>query len=471
MATRQSDDPVCHLSDFQSGEMMTSSYIPTSQERIFELTKSGKNKACDLIAKKALATRCVKLQSKITKDVKLADPSRSTDIVQNTKSIFHQWKSKNKIKNMKNDGHAAVLVQLMDIVDIIDDHLKEAEGPARNTRKGNTRKGTLSEKQLFYQEILQLRVTVDHNIRTSLNDAGTGKDLLRGLKLEPQMIGRRFDPERVPSDPMLQRCIFCGHHSTITVKEDDGGAQRNDSRTQHYESLSKSWDAFKSARDVARNQGNTDPPFPLNPFNENREMRQAPNEPKKNQLETPRLLCTCVNNKNLNLHDVNSVNNGCIAKCRKRDKNDTRHAMVLASDESLEVYKWEVQPGQLRRSNCPSCLCICNKLYRIRDIQSIGLGLRQNNMRRVMGNGPTPETQLSQFLGQVMWAGKQAAIDIEAIQRKNGTRIDSNLRDEIYNDAVAEHVTRMSGNITGSIEMLQEKFGRKTRVNLPTGDR
>ena len=26
---------------------------------------------------------------------------------------------------MKNDGHAAVLVQLMDIVDIIDDHLKD----------------------------------------------------------------------------------------------------------------------------------------------------------------------------------------------------------------------------------------------------------------------------------------------------------------------------------------------------------
>ena len=105
---------------------------------------------------------------------------------------------------MKNDGHAAVLVQLMDIVDIIDDHLKDAEVPAHNTRQGNARKGSLSEKQLFYQEILRLRVTVDHNIRTSLNDAGKGKDLLRGLKLEPQMIGRRFYQERVPPDPMLQ---------------------------------------------------------------------------------------------------------------------------------------------------------------------------------------------------------------------------------------------------------------------------
>ena len=106
MATRQSDDPLCHLSDFQSGEMMTSSYIPTSQERIFELMKSGKNKVCDLTAKKALATRCLKLHSKITKDVKLADPSRSTDIIQNMKSIFDQWKNNNRIKIMKNDGHA-----------------------------------------------------------------------------------------------------------------------------------------------------------------------------------------------------------------------------------------------------------------------------------------------------------------------------------------------------------------------------
>ena len=104
---------------------MTSSYIPTSQERIFELMKSGKNKVCDLTAKKALATRCLKLHSKITKDVKLADPSRSTDIIQNMKSIFDQWKNNNTIKNMKNEGHAAVLVQLMNIVDIIDDHLKD----------------------------------------------------------------------------------------------------------------------------------------------------------------------------------------------------------------------------------------------------------------------------------------------------------------------------------------------------------
>ena len=89
---------------------MTSSYISSSQERISDLVKAGKKKACDLTAKKALATRFLKLQSKITKDVKLVDPSRSTDITQNMKSIFDQWKSNNKIKNMKNDGHAAVLV-------------------------------------------------------------------------------------------------------------------------------------------------------------------------------------------------------------------------------------------------------------------------------------------------------------------------------------------------------------------------
>ena len=37
--------------------------------------------------------------------------------------------------------------------------------------------------------------------------------------------------------------------------------------------------------------------------------------------------------------------------------------------------------------------------------------------------------------------------------------------------AVIEHVTRMSGNLTGSIEMLQKKLGRGTRVDLPAGDR
>ena len=61
--------------EFQSGEMMTSSYISSSQERISDLVKAGKKKACDLTAKKALATRFLKLQSKITKDVKLVDPS------------------------------------------------------------------------------------------------------------------------------------------------------------------------------------------------------------------------------------------------------------------------------------------------------------------------------------------------------------------------------------------------------------
>ena len=49
-------------------------------------------------------------------------------------------------------------------------------------------------------------------------ESDSGK-ILKGLKPTPQMIGRRFDPSRVPDDPLEWNCPFCGHMSLNTVEE------------------------------------------------------------------------------------------------------------------------------------------------------------------------------------------------------------------------------------------------------------
>ena len=88
-------------------------------------------------------------------------------------------------------------------------------------------------------------------------------------------------------------------------------------------------------------------------------MKRAPSAPKGNVIESPRHLCCCISSTNLNPDLADQFNN-CIAKYRKQPNKDQRHSMILAQDSSLEIYNWGGEP---KEPTCPSCKCICNKLY------------------------------------------------------------------------------------------------------------
>ena len=218
---RQADDPDDELNQFQSGHATFNSYSPSIDERVAELVKQGKNKALiDLRSMKELARRCFESKDNIINDMKSVDPNDSTDLLTKGNQIFGCWQSKNKIKDIAKPVIARHLVQLMDIVAIIDDHLTEKDGTSvsRNTRNGSQqREANLSPKQKLYQDIMALRNKVDLRIRTTLNDGGANiANILKGLKIDPQMVGRQFDSNRVPADCSLQACAFCLCTSVIT---------------------------------------------------------------------------------------------------------------------------------------------------------------------------------------------------------------------------------------------------------------
>ena len=127
MAVRQSNNPLNHLSDFQSGEMIDIGYTSPEEERAKELIKQKKDAVCSLPDKKAFASTCLALENDVIKGIKSVEPSGSSNL-SSQMGGFLSWKNKRAIKNSSNKQHAPLLAKLVDIVSIIDQHLQEQEG-------------------------------------------------------------------------------------------------------------------------------------------------------------------------------------------------------------------------------------------------------------------------------------------------------------------------------------------------------
>ena len=87
-----------------------------------------------------------------------------------------------------------------------------------------------------------------------------------------------------------------------------------------------------------------------------------------------------------------------------------------------------------------------------------------------MVNEQNPAQEVATFMGRAMFAGRQAADDIEEVQRQNGGIVmDDRLRAEAFWDASSEFVVRTSsGNLSsGAIEYVGDNAGRGTQVVLP----
>ena len=156
------------------------------------------------------------------------------------------------------------------------------------------------------------------------------------------------------------------------------------------------WRTYLQAKEHAESLGLELPPLPTKPFT-GKPMTRAPSAPKGNIIESPRLICCCISSTNLN-PGLSDQFNDCITKCCKRsDPNDQRHSMDLVHDSMLEIYTWQGDPNE---PTCPSCKCICNKSYCIKDIMAIILAIKQCDIRAMMSNGLSSSSQLAQFIGQ-----------------------------------------------------------------------
>ena len=87
-----------------------------------------------------------------------------------------------------------------------------------------------------------------------------------------------------------------------------------------------------------------------------------------------------------------------------------------------------------------------------------------------MGKRPTVEEKPSQFLSQVMYAGRQVAHDIATIQQNQGTSGRPHQNEDVFYDSASEYVTRMVGSLPSDmIEMLQKQLTCGTKIIIPCG--
>ena len=93
-----------------------------------------------------------------------------------------------------------------------------------------------SKKQQFYDDILQLKEDVANVAYKKANESQPNNQnyLIRGEKLDTNMVGREFDPSLIPTDPAHWNRVYCGCFSTNILPEDAGAVDRNSDTIAYY---------------------------------------------------------------------------------------------------------------------------------------------------------------------------------------------------------------------------------------------
>ena len=103
---------------------------------------------CKLPAKKSVANRCLQRRESILDDIKLADPNKSTDLAMKMNQIFDAWRNTTVIRVLSDAIHSQMLVILIDIVDVIGEHLKSISGKLVTARTRGGSRTINPEEQL-----------------------------------------------------------------------------------------------------------------------------------------------------------------------------------------------------------------------------------------------------------------------------------------------------------------------------------
>jgi len=211
------------------------------------------------------------------------------------------------------------------------------------------------------------------------------------------------------------------------------------------------------ARDVANAKGERPPPFPTNPFNNNQAIKRSPPTVTAKQLKKSRYFCLC--RSATCGSEGTTVGSTCFILCRECSPDDERGVSAIANDTTLSFFPW-AQGNRGVRCTCPICMCQCNKLFNVDDMQSIGVLMMQQarQPQRVV----RPPDQTSQFMAQAMLSARQVVNDSTSAAHQRGTEISHEHEDEIYNTAMADHAVRLGGSYLSltTRHQLGHGFGR-----------
>ena len=130
-------------------------------------------------------------------DIAVIDHTNNFDISEKFDTTVEAYQSKNHIKGMNNDSHAAVLAPFLSMAEAILHHKEESR---QQSVGGRTRRAMLQNNDvltpvdIFYKKCVELLEKVDVAIREQLDAEVDGSDkLLNGLTLlEAFMVGRLF---------------------------------------------------------------------------------------------------------------------------------------------------------------------------------------------------------------------------------------------------------------------------------------
>ena len=441
----------------------------TDEQRTKVLGSHSRNALCNHESKKSLAIQFIELKGDILNDIAMVDPNSNYNLVGYVESVSGEWKTKNRVKYIKNEDLIPCVLLLFDIAETLangqDELAKRQQDMTRTTRYA--RQPALTPTQKFYAVLRDLKSLVDQKIVSdtlATRGSTASNKLASGLPLPLSMVGRRFDHGRIPIDEKERKCPSCWHPSLITVLEDDGIEEENDDViTQHSVLLAK-WGAFETQRDAAVNNGDPPPPFPTNQFKNNKEIKSCPRAVTAKQLKKARRLCVCLNSQCSKEGSI--VGNSCIIMCRDHPSTDERGVGDIANDTTLPFFPWAQTPRG-HRCTCPICKCNCNKLFFVDDMQSLGLVLQGRSLPII----PKPATETSHFIAQTMMNADQVVRDATNAASRHGTVISSEHQQELYYTGAADWASRMGSNLSLSTKnSLGRTFGRDTIVDLASGD-
>ena len=211
----------------------------TDEQRTKVLGSHNRNALCNHESKKSLAIQFIELKGDILNDIAMVDPNSNYNLVGYVESVSGEWKTKNRVKYIKNEDLIPCVILLFDIAETLanglDELAKRQQDMTRTTRYAT--QPALTPTQKFYAVLRDLKTSVDQKIVSdtlATRGSTASNKLASGLPLPLSMVGRRFDHGRIPIDEKERKCPSCWHPSLITVLEDDGIEEENDDViTQH----------------------------------------------------------------------------------------------------------------------------------------------------------------------------------------------------------------------------------------------
>lgn len=470
---QQASNPIANIDQLLAADIDYDDIEVDDEVRKEILKEQGKTKRVILGSEmEKLLIKCRGLYPRIKQDITTIDSTNTTNLLAKFEAILGSkgvLGSNAKIKNGKKEDLADELLRLTNIFETVDVTLRERAGSESRvrTRRANTEEEEAPTRAL-YRELFDLRRKVDAKARSNMANSANDS-VLKGIKLPLALSGRGYNPSLVPADDKLRKCPFCNHESLNSVPEDEGYVARNDQKQRQYDDELAIWENYLKEKAAAEAAGRELPPKPTNPRTK-RSMGRAPDKLKKDNLEGPRLLCTCLHSQCS--QEGSDVDSTCPCLCRKRPEGDTRPLAEWLEDITLDLVRYEWDGSPIGQCKCPLCMCPCNKLFFVSDMAKIMLKLRKNQMLGMkQASQPSRHQQLGNFLATSISAATTEAQNLARARQAAGETVDDEVLQNQFMDSAAQQIVQNGPAALGleGAAYLQRQFGRSTHVELPEG--